>query len=37
MTRLKISIIIIAALIGTSIYQGVMVGRECSALMEQTA
>lgn len=37
MTRLKISIIIIAALIGTSIYQGVMVGRECSSLMEQTA
>lgn len=37
MTRLKISIFIIAALIGTSIYQGIWVDRGCLSLMEQTA
>ena len=36
MTRLKISLFIIAALIGTSIYQGVLVSKECVSLMEQT-
>ena len=36
MTRLKISLFIISALIGTSIYQGVWISKECVSLMEQT-
>lgn len=37
MTRLKISLFIIAALIGTSVYQGNKLNNSCISLMEQTA
>ena len=37
MTRLKISIIIILVLVGTSIFQGVWINEKCFSLMEQTS
>lgn len=36
MTRLKISIIIILVLVGTSIFQGLWINEKCFSLMEQT-